>query len=280
MPPLSHSSAMTLTECEYKYFLYKIEKAKPDADYVKSDALAIGSAFHWILEKSKHEKPESITQDLEACAKDPDIGLAEDDFPLVHAMVLKYLRLHKRMGLKVLAIEIEIKTNWMHGYVDAVLEDGEGNWWVVDLKTYKSLHMPSLASLPKDPQLNLYAAHHGYVADLLGLLPEKFAGVRWRVCTKTTAKQKKGEEMAAYIQRLANDHVSAYDIPVPKALMNFEERLEIHKELWERSGELRILTPRKNFKNCFSYYSPCAYFSRCHSAPISEIKPLDITVEE
>lgn len=282
-PPLSHSSATTLTGCEQRYVHYKVLRTPEDPDYEKSSALALGSAVHWILEKSRHEKPQSITHDLQICQHDPTIGLSEDDVPLAHAMVLKYLRLHQRMGLRVLAIEIKIETDWFLGYVDAIVEDQDGNWWVLDLKTFKTLQPSAVKQLPLDPQLTLYAAHHEKIADMLGLLPEKFAGVRWRVVTKTTAKQKKNEGYVDYVKRLVDEHITATDIPVPVAMLQTEERLAEHRRLWERSAALKASNGAgavKNYKECFSYFSPCPYWSRCMGAPFSEPSPLNITVEE
>jgi PD-(D/E)XK nuclease superfamily len=272
MPPLSHSSASTLLECEQKYTHYKILKTPNDPDYEKSDALAIGSAFHWILEKSEHKKPRSITKDLAICVRDPTIGLSEDDIPLVHAMVVKYLRLHDKMKLRVIAVEIEIRTDWFLGYVDMVMEDDDGNWYLGDLKTWKSLSPGTIQQLPKDPQLALYCGHYEYVAELLDLVPEKFAGAIWRVVTKTSAKRKANEEYLDYVKRLADKHLTAYHIPVPKSMMDSGERLAAHFKLWEKTIGLRKDPTKamKNFKGCFSYFSPCQYFSRCHGRPFSE----------
>jgi hypothetical protein len=267
-----------LLTCEEKYANYKIRKTPVDADYQKSDALALGSAVHWILEASKHEKPASITKDLAICVRDPTIGLPEEAVPLAHAMVLRYLRLHKDMGLKVLAVEIKIEIEGFLGYVDAVMEDAEGNWHIVDVKTWKSLTDAVLRQLPKDAQMGLYASQFEYVANLLGLLPEKFAGIRWRVISKSTTKQKKGEAYADYVLRLV-EAVRAYDLFIPRAKLDWTERLQIHRKLWEKSARLRSGedTPIKNFKSCFDFYSPCEFFSRCHGSLFSESHGVEVT---
>lgn len=270
--PLSHSSASTLLECEQKYAYYKIDGAPNDPDYVKSDALAIGSAFHKVLEDSKHEKPESIRASLLACVEDPEVRLPESEILLCHAMVLKYLRLHKQMGFKVLAVEIGIETKEVVGYIDAIMEDLQGFWWIVDLKAKKSLSPTEIAMLKNDPQLNLYAAHAGMIAEMLNLDVKKFGGCRWRVVTKTTAKQKAGETDAAYVARLADDHVKAYDIPVPFDEAAAAERLQTHLELFKRTQKLPKSKPLKNFKSCNSFFSPCQYWSRCYGKTFTEMQ--------
>lgn len=270
--PLSHSSASTVLECEQKFAYYKIDGFPNDPDYVKSDALAIGSAFHKVLEDSKHEKPESIRASLLACTEDPDVRLPESEVLLCHAMVLKYLRLHKQMGFKVLAVEIGIETKEVVGYIDAIMEDLQGFWWIVDLKAKKSLSPTEVAMLKNDPQLNLYAAHAGMIADSLKLDAKKFGGCRWRVVTKTTAKQKNGEADAAYVARLADDHVKAYDIPVPFDEAAAAERLATHLELYKRTQKLAKSKPIKNFKSCNSFFSPCQYWSRCYGKTFTEMQ--------
>lgn len=268
--PLSHSSAQTLMTCEQQYAYYKIDGFPHDPDYQKADSLALGSAFHKVLEDSKHEKPASIRAELEKCIDDPDIRLPADDLLLCHGMILKYLRLHKQMGFKVLAVETEIKTEWFHGFIDAVMEDHQGFWWVVDLKTYKTL--PNVAMLTRDPQLNLYAGHAAVLAETLKLDLKKFGGVRWRVVTKSAAKMQPKEDEATFVKRLVEKHVKAYDIPVPAEVLAPEERLELHQALYKRSLKLVKTKPVKNYASCFNYFSPCRYWSRCYGKTYTEMQ--------
>jgi RecB family exonuclease len=265
--PLSHSSASLLLDCEQRYVHHKILKTPNDPDYVKSDALAVGSAFHWILENSRHEKPKSITADLAHCAADKDIRLPEEEFALVHAMIISYLRLHlqKMPGFKVLEVETEIKTEMFHGFIDAILEDPEGRWHILDLKTYKTLYRPGLVALPRDAQLALYAGHAPLLAEMHNLDLKRFGGVRWRVVTKSTAKQKASETQAEFVMRLVDKHVNAYDLAISADQLDVAERMELHKLLWETSKELRTRKPTRNYKACFSFFSPCPWFSRCHN---------------
>lgn len=269
--PLSHSSASTLLECEQRYVYYKIDGAKEDSDYVKADSLGLGSAFHKVLEDSHHEKPVSISAALQALVDDPEVKLNAEDLLLCHAMVLKYLRLHKQMGLKVLAVETEIKTKWVHGFVDAIMEDADGKWWIVDLKTYKDLKPSTVAMLSRDPQLTLYAAHAFYLAEIHGLDLSKFGGCRWRVVTKSSARQKATETEADFVKRLADDHVKAYDIPVQAAMFDTQERLDLHVDLHKRTQKLVKVKPVRNYRACFNFFSPCPYWSKCYGKTYSEM---------
>lgn len=269
--PLSHSSAKTLLGCEQKYVHYKVKGTKPDSDYEKSDALAVGSAFHWILEKSNHEKPESILDELAKCESDPDILLPPSQGPLVHAMVLKYLRLHKRMEFKVLQIEFQILTDFVTGFVDALMQDPDGRWWIVDLKTAANFYQANVPLLFLDPQLNLYAAHAEEIAERFDLDMAKFGGCRWRVTTKSRLKQKYDEDRMEYTKRLLKS-VKCYDIEVPIEKMAPMDTLERHNKIFARSKQLYSpkAKPSKNFGNCMAFFKPCEYWSKCHGGLYSE----------
>lgn len=280
--PLSHSSAKTLTACEQKYVFYKVQSAPKDPDYVKSDALAVGSAFHWILENSLHEKPKNIVESLDHCEKDVDILLPKSQRCLVHAMVLYYRRLHVKMGFKVIYVELGIKTKDTIGYIDAIMEGPDGRWWIVDLKALASFYMPTINSLFMDPQLNLYAAHASLIAKELGLDPKRFGGCRWRVVTKSKANQRELEDDVSFVKRLmASSAIKAHDIEVPIELMAPKETLARHKELYKVSKKLYKpgAKPAKNFDNCFKFNKPCEYYSRCHGHTYSEAQIAIVTEE-
>lgn len=270
--PLSHSSATTLLGCEQKYVYYKVEGAKPDSDYEKSDALSIGSAVHQILEDSRHEIPQSLSAELLKCEKDPQIFLDRSYFNLVAAMVIKYCRMHKQMGLKVLAVEPEVNTDWFRGFLDVILEDENGKWWICDVKTWKSLGNSKVAEAPNDPQLNLYASFAPELSKLLGLELENFGGCRWRVVSKSSAKKKDSESDTAFVKRLADKNIKAFDLAVPIEIMDPTYRRKVHKELYTITKQLASgkRKPKKNMAHCMSYFSPCEYFSKCHGSIYSE----------
>ena len=278
--PLSHSSASTLLSCEQKYAFYKILKIDPDSDYTKSDALAIGSAFHYVIEKCKHTWVPDLRKRAAACVDNPDIQLDEKYISLIHAMCVKYLRLHKAMGWKVIGIEQRLETETFLGYVDAVMEDPEGSWWIVDLKALGRFDVRNAGALRHDPQMSLYAGHRALLAESLGLDLKKFAGTCWKVVVKPKLKQKKKESDKDYTVRLI-DNTETYHVPVPFNEPAVEERLEIHAKLHARSARLFDgEPPLKNYGNCMAYFSPCEYWSQCHKVNHSEMEGLDIVEHE
>ena len=285
-PPLSYSSASLLATCEQKFYYYKAN-VKYDPDVEASDSLVIGSAFHWILEETLHTKPESFKPLLDYCCEEGFLNkstgkhetLSVDDRCLVHAMVLKYLRLHAKRQVDIVAVEESINTDKVIGYIDAVAkEKGSEIWYIVDLKTAAGFYESKMAALPRDPQLNLYAAHSTYLAKKLKLDPTQFAGCLYSVTTKSRAKRAKDDTDKTYTARLLNQYVKSYDIFVPVSAMDTEERLSAHLLSYEAAGELlaKKKAPVRNYGNCLNWNRPCEYWSQCygktHSALMSELE--------
>lgn len=272
--PLSHSSAKTLLTCEQKYYWYKVAAVERDSDYEKSDALSIGSAVHYILEQSGGGTPKDILADIEHCFTDKDILLPEERRHLVHALVLKMVRLNKHIGFKPVLVEPEILKTWFRGFIDLVeLDEETGKWWIVDYKCLGSFYPArDTAKLYRDPQLNLYSGMAPLVAKEAKLDMENFGGARWRVVVKSAAKMQPTESEVGYVKRLLNV-VKAYDIELPVETLNPEAALELHKKLHKRSLALYKpdAKPIRNYSSCMDYFKPCEYWSRCHGKLFSEM---------
>jgi hypothetical protein len=279
---LSYSSATLLRGCEQKYFHYKVAKTDIDSDQSKdTKAFDIGKAFHYILEESKHEKPEKIGPYLEKIAKDYDLD--ENEVALVHAMVLKYLRLRSRQNLRFIAAEYAIEDEEVIGFIDLIEEDTEtGLWYISDLKTAKTFYPTTLARLPMDRQLNLYASFYKQIAKKFKLKMKNFGGCRYKVTTKSSAKMRKSESYADFVMRLVDSYIKTYDVIIPKDKLHINEVVEEFNQNYKRSLELRNgEAPSKNFGYCESYFKPCEYWSQCHGSLFSEIKEsLEVEKEE
>lgn len=281
---LSYSSARLLQGCERRYWHYKVNNTSKDEDAQDDTrAFAVGKAFHYVLEKSKHLKPDKPVNDLEYCVG--TMGLSEEDIPLVHAMLLKYLRLRKRQNFEALGIELEIKDDKTIGYIDLVERDNDsGLWWITDLKTAKTFWKTTISRLPSDRQLNLYASFAPMVAEMLGLSMDDFGGCRYRVTTKSTAKQRKGETYNDYVLRMADNNIKSYDVVVPKSVMRpLEVKME-HETLHRRSLEIRQKPESEvpqNFGYCENYFKPCPYWSKCHGGNFTDMEDaLEVNIED
>ena len=271
--PLSHSSANLLLSCEQKYYHHKIARTSADPDYEDGDALVVGKAFHHVLEVTNHKKPKSIRDHLEKYEPLPD-----HYYNLVHAMLIKAYRIQKLIGLEVVACEVELATEQFLGYVDAIMKEKNGNWWIVDFKTAATFNYNTANLLHRDPQMSLYAFYRHLLAEIVGLDPDKFQGTRWRVVTKSKAKQRGDESDADFVKRLVDKSIKAFDIPIPYNMEAVAERGFLHSRLVTRAKKLADgdATPIKNYGNCFAYFKPCKFFSQCHGQTFSEIESPDI----
>lgn len=259
---LSYSSASLLTNCERRYYHYKVAKTKIDSDSSDSTvAFDVGKAFHGVLEDTMHSNVEHMEGLIR---KQCDENNCLDSIPMVTAMVRKYLDLHRLTGLQAYYCEYAISTDSFIGYIDVILVDRSGGWWIGDLKTAAKLSPTLISRLRYDTQLNLYGSFYKMVAKDLELDPKKFLGMRYRVTTKPKLIQRKTEDRTQYIDRLKNS-AKSYDIEVPVNHKIMEFTLDKHNKLYERSLQIRKgKKPTCNFTYCDSYFRPCPYWSQCY----------------
>lgn len=270
---LSHSSANLLRSCERRYWHYKVDKTEVDPDYDKDlQSFAVGKVFHQVLEDNMHVKPEKIVNIIEAACKLHNCD--EENIPMLHAMLLRYYEDHKASKLEVIKCEHKIESEDTIGYIDVIMKQGNSkDWWIVDLKTYKSMYFVKPANLTRDYQLNLYASFREEIAKHYDLDPMRFKGCILRVVTKPSLKQRKDESYSDYVMRMKGS-AKFYDIKIPLSLMSPNEVYEAHYQLYQKSMEMRKWNRKGscNFNNCFSYNSPCPYYSRCHDGTYSYLQ--------
>lgn len=257
---LSYSSHKVLDTCETLYCHEKVWKSEVDKDYEENEAFGIGKAFHGALERTLHKKyrKELLMEEMEK----HEVEIT--DYPVLEAMLKKYITLHKLSGLEVINCELKIDHPKYVGYIDMIMVGPDGTWWIGDLKTTGRYDESLLPRLPRDMQLNLYSHFAEFVATQFGLDVSKFKGCRYRAVTKPKLVQKGKETTEQYISRL-EEAVCVYDIEIPFAgmdpahawnvLMEGQERV---KQLWQ--GE----APKRNYNNCIQYFKPCKFFSKCH----------------
>lgn len=265
---LSYSSSTLLKNCEKRYFHYKVAKTAidPDADD-STEAFDVGKSFHAVLEDTMHQEHKNLTEIVKNKCKENE---CEGEEAMVEAMVLKYLTPNSFSGLRSVKCEYEILTDNFIGYIDVVMVDKMGNWWIVDLKTAARVS-PSLTSrLRHDAQLNLYGSFYQKVAKDLGLDPSKFKGMRYRVTTKTKLKRKTTESYEQFRDRIYSS-IESYDIEIPFNSTIAKDITDDHYNLWKRSKQLHEgAVPTKNTTYCDSYFRPCPYWSQCYGDTYTE----------
>lgn len=270
---ISYSSSNLIQGCQRRFWHEKIAKTSHDSDYIDdSTALRLGKAFHQVLEDVGHRKKDLKKPIFEKAFEDNAIN-TDTERCYIYAMVHKYLALHGKSGLRVKFCEVEIGEQDKYiGYVDAIMIDRNGNWWIVDLKTAGRLSNSLLSRLSRDPQLNLYSHFRDQIAEKCSLDPLKFAGTRYRVTTKPTIKLNKKESTSEFIKRCF-DRIESYDIGIPATDLSPEESYRHIMSLRDRAIELED-TPEKlvpqNFTYCETYFRPCPYWSHCYGCTFSE----------
>ena len=276
---LSYSSAKLLQSCSMKYNFYKVANTPKDPDASQNeDAFNIGKAFHQVLENTNHVYNDAtLEKELVASCKMYDV---EEHQAMINAMLLKYHKLHIRSGLRAIVNEIQLDNDIFLGYVDSIMRDDvTGKWWVVDLKTAASIYDKTYITLERDVQLSLYASFAEEIAKdarEMGedLDMENFGGVRYRVTSKPKIKRKKNESYGEYVLRIANAaSCRSLDIVIPKERLRPKETYEEHKKLHQLSLDIRSgkVKPVCNYANCFSYFRPCDWFSKCHGGTATEV---------
>jgi hypothetical protein len=264
---LSYSSMKLLQSCETRYFHHKVANTPKDPDYEESDALGTGKAVHEVLEKTLHQDwNESLV--MQAMANH-NVDPSEKD--LICVMLQKYVDYHKKSGLKVVKCELGIETHNFIGYLDAIAIEGD-KFWILDIKT-AGRHDPNLLpQLAKDMQMGLYA----HFADQIEMaVPEvagkTFAGCRYRQIIKSKASTMSGLEKG----------VKVYDIVIPSEVMEAEESWSLFLEIHDRAEQItKGEAPKKNYSSCFSYFSACPYFSKCHNQNFTDKPKVQVLTEE
>jgi hypothetical protein len=263
---VSYSSSGLYQSCARKFYHRKIRKTPIDPDCEEdTTALRVGKCFHQVLEDCMHKRELYKVPIIKKAFIDNDI--TEDTLKgLIMGMVKKYFILHEKQGLETISVEIEIGDETLIGYVDAIMTDDDGGWYIVDLKTAGRLNNSLLSRLSKDPQLNIYSFYAPQIAKMLNLDVDMFRGTRYRVTTKAQIKKNKKESLLEFIKRVF-DRVESYDIFIPAESLipqsTHSHFMRLREKMEELSEVKEELVPQ-NFGNCEAYFKPCEYWSRCY----------------
>lgn len=276
MTQLSYSSLTTFEACNRKYWHYKINKTDKDID-ADDDTIAFryGKAFHQVLEDTQHDLSfPGMNKIIDKALKDHNV---EKFAHQVFACLESYFTLHKKTKLKAVFCEFKLSTPTLSGYIDVILVDRNGFWWICDLKTSGMLKIHQLAArLHEDLQLNIYASFAKDVGESLELDPDKYLGCRYRVVEKPRIKVKEGETLRAYSNRVK---VNCFDIEIPKNTMNIEAAIKLHAttQAFIKYNDKKSSYPM-NRQSCLDYFKPCEYWSQCYGANFSECGDKNVVV--
>lgn len=256
----SYSASNMANKCKRKWFLKYIMKAPFDAD-VSDDALALreGKAMHQVLEFSLRDAANYKEEYLIQATKDNELD-TESMFR-VYACLYSYYRLHAPSCLQVVGTEIEVGDENFVGYIDSIMADRNGYFWLEDTKSSGMVMETLFSRLEQDTQLNLYAYYAFQVAEKLKLPLAKFAGVRYRVVQKPRIVPRSGETFKDYAKRA---DCKAHDVEIPLAALDPEVAYRQHMALRAEMVGLTEEQACPNRQSCIDYNRPCEYWSHCH----------------
>jgi hypothetical protein len=270
----SYSASNVLKSCEKQYCFKYVLGVEKDTD-IEDDAAALrfGKAFHTVCELTNHDVRKFNTSMLTKAAFDNCLNT--EDTTKVYACLKSYFDLHSKSKLECVGIELEIGDENLVGYIDAVMADRNGNFWICDLKTSGLVVDTLFARLHKDPQLNLYCAFAEQVVEKINAASnrkldiKKLQGCAYRVVAKPRTTPKTGESFEAYAARAAPE---AYDVYIPIDKMDPESALREIRELQTKAKAITLDNSRCNRANCVQWQRPCDFFSQCHGATFTECK--------
>lgn len=270
---LSYSSCKQLQTCSKQFYLQRIAKVDKDPDVADEQlAFLYGKCYHETLELTRHSRANFTMAIFDSVfnkyfpvvTTNGFTDVASDNLETrfgVYACLQSYYTLHEKRNLELVATEIEIGDENTIGFVDAVVADSFGHWWVMDLKTSGLVQEPLFARLHTDPQLNLYASYASQLCNKCDIDLAKFAGCRYCVVVKPRLVIKKNESMEDYAKRVSP---KIYDVEIPWEILITKKTVDHYVQMQELVKNLNEDTATCNYDACLVYNRPCNYWSHCH----------------
>lgn len=280
---LSHSSGNKYLSCQYQYACEKIYQLPYDEDIEEdTKALRWGKTVHSVMEWTEWAG-KNFTRPLHAQALEEQGFMRElpsgkkvcTDDQVAYATFAAVVSLYeyvKKQKLKTIKCEFEINFPYLYGFIDSIVVDAKGYWWIRDLKTASSCQTQKLkVTVRKNKQINLYALPEvvDAICDEFGLDKEKFAGCLYTVVNKTKAVPKSGESLEDFAKR-TKPKVTEFAIKATD--LDPEEAKKVHMQMIEDMVEIRSgrKEPIKNFEACYEWNRPCPFWSKCRGKSYTE----------
>lgn len=255
--------------CPQKEFLRYHENIVP---IHKNEALSLGSAVHKGLETR------SIDEALELIPISENVSSQEEyDAQLIirgicEAMLEGYFELYPEFENHSPEFMFEMKaryptkkgmrssrTRTISGKIDDIIYEDDGVW-LVEYKTSGVLDKSYIDRLYIDSQVSFYMM----ALTRLGYKPK---GIIYRVLRKPSIKQKKGETVDQYIERLKADYKERKDFYYyeTKLYRSTEDLEEFEKMLWH---EIKQEEKSVNEGNIFKHSVSCSQYGSCPYLPL------------
>lgn len=153
------------------------------------------------------------------------------------------------------------RTFKMVGKGDLIVRDSLGRLWYVEHKTAAEITGGYIDRLALDLQIKLYLP---YLSEAIG---EKISGVIYDVIAKTRIRQKQNETVDDFQARLEEKYSDPETYYREKIFISDDDILETFRDIWIITQQVRQARASgifiRNFTNCYTYNTPCAYFPIC-----------------
>lgn len=272
---LSHSSISTQLNCLRRYEFDKVQRLQTIS---RPRPLSLGSAFQHAIEHQDPNAGAKLLRDETSVFSQQD----EDRLQIEEATVIAAARLYlsrwpaSEHETREYEYRVRLRSPWtgrpsntfdLLGYADGVVDCG--SWLeLIENKFVGQISEVSVKKLPLDRQVAL--ACYG----LWRATGKTVRKVRYRFTRKPTIRQKKGETVAQFVERLTADYAD----PERRDFYSHEEQLfrsdedllRVEAELWTWADELRKARARgfypRNTSHC-SDFGGCPYIPLCVGDP-------------
>ena len=275
MRPLTHSNMSVFKNCHRMYY-FKVTQGL--ARKTRRTALSDGSAIHKGIETGSVTEALAELDDIYP-ANQSDAEALANRRAFIEAAVTGYLKRFPDPPVAKHEIQFDLpiinpatkavsKTFRLAGKIDG-LEQRNGKWWLVEIKTSGKLDRAYIERLPLDTQVTTYV----YALTRMGY---DIAGVVYRVIRKPTIQQRQKETAQEYRQRLIQDYQERqdfyfYEEPLYRSKADLDE---FEAELWAITQDVlsaeRLGWWYKNTSRC-AEYGGCDFLPLCRGQAGAEI---------
>lgn len=265
---LSASQVSTLLACPQKYAYSYQERIEPIAI---RPALSLGKAFQLAIEHGDPEVGAEAIHGEREVRDQEDANRALTDATIVKAAATLYLSRfpHETDSEKEYEYRVRLRNPWtgsysrtydLLGYADELAEE-DGELVLIENKFVGQISEVSIRRLPLDRQISL-AAYGIWRAT-----GREVSKVRYRFTRKPSIRQKKGESVGEFCQRVERDYFDRPDFYSEEQVI-YRDQASLWRteaELWEWAEQVRQSRKRALFTR---NTSACTDFGGCEFLPL------------
>lgn len=284
----SHSRLQTLLDCPMKY-KHKYKNRMSTRGIIIP--FLVGTAVHQFKETHYQFRGKKPKLALSRAKKEFDKVLSKEkknlssdqihDISCQAAMVEGICRAYPKhykddfrrfkVFLTEQTAEIMLGDEVYHGYIDCLVQDVHGDWWVLETKTAAQINASYLDKVQIDSQVTGYM---WLAREILGEFPK---GVIYDVIKKPGIRLKKAETKQAYTRRVVDEYIKHGAV---KNMLVREEVLIHDRQLkrWKKNMAATLkwaaglTTYHMNTGACLPMYGACGFLDACCSGKYNKMR--------